>query len=90
MRQRLDVELVERGLAETRSRAQALVMAGRVSVDGRVVDKAGAAVADGAAIEVAEPPRYVSRGGDKLERVCAAGRWTLPASAAWTRRQIPN
>ena len=67
MRQRLDVELVERGLAETRSRAQALVMAGRVSVDGRVVDKAGAAVAGGAAIEVAEPPRYVSRGGDKLE-----------------------
>ena len=42
-RRRLDAELVERGLAETRSRAQALVMAGRVTVDGRVVDKAGTA-----------------------------------------------
>jgi 23S rRNA (cytidine1920-2'-O)/16S rRNA (cytidine1409-2'-O)-methyltransferase len=67
VRRRLDTELVERGLAETRSRAQALVMAGRVTVDGRVVDKAGAAVAEDAAIAVTEQPRYVSRGGDKLE-----------------------
>src|SRR3954470_16988539 len=66
-RRRLDAELVERGLAENRSRAQALVMAGRVTVGGRIVDKAGAAVADDAAIAVTERPRYVSRGGDKLE-----------------------
>jgi 23S rRNA (cytidine1920-2'-O)/16S rRNA (cytidine1409-2'-O)-methyltransferase len=72
---RLDVELVERGLAETRSRAQALVMAGRVSVDGRLVDKAGTAVAAGAAIDVAETPRYVSRGGDKLQT--GLDRWQV-------------
>jgi 23S rRNA (cytidine1920-2'-O)/16S rRNA (cytidine1409-2'-O)-methyltransferase len=66
-RRRLDAELVERGLAENRSRAQALVMAGRVTVGGRMVDKAGAAVADDADIAVTERPRYVSRGGDKLE-----------------------
>jgi 23S rRNA (cytidine1920-2'-O)/16S rRNA (cytidine1409-2'-O)-methyltransferase len=66
-RTRLDAELVARGLAETRSRAQALVMAGRVRVDGAVVDKAGAQVSADAAIELHEPPRFVSRGGDKLE-----------------------
>jgi len=66
MKRRLDAELVERGLAENRSRAQALVMAGRVTVGGRMVDKAGAAVADDADIAVTERPRYVSRGGDKL------------------------
>ena len=66
-RRRLDAELVERGLAETRSRAQALVMAGRVTVGGRMVDKAGTAVAGDADIAVSERPRYVSRGGDKLE-----------------------
>ncbi|HET7427900.1 MAG TPA: TlyA family RNA methyltransferase [Gaiellales bacterium] len=66
-RTRLDAALVERGLAETRSRAQALVMSGRVRVDGAVVDKAGAQVTAAAVIEVEEPPRFVSRGGDKLE-----------------------
>jgi 23S rRNA (cytidine1920-2'-O)/16S rRNA (cytidine1409-2'-O)-methyltransferase len=74
-RSRLDVALVERGLAETRSRAQALVMAGRVTVDGAVVDKAGAPVAGGSAIEVVHPARYVSRGGDKLET--AIERWRI-------------
>jgi 23S rRNA (cytidine1920-2'-O)/16S rRNA (cytidine1409-2'-O)-methyltransferase len=64
---RLDAELVERGLVETRSRAQALVMAGRVTVDGRRVDKAGTAVGPDADIVVAAGRRYVSRGGDKLE-----------------------
>ncbi|MDX6522680.1 MAG: rRNA (cytidine1920-2-O)/16S rRNA (cytidine1409-2-O)-methyltransferase, partial [Gaiellales bacterium] len=57
-RDRLDAALVERGLAETRSRAQALVMAGRVTVDGAVVDKAGAPVAAAAVIEVTRPPRF--------------------------------
>ena len=66
-RRRLDAELVERGLAENRSRAQALVMAGRVTVGGRMVDKAGTAVPGDADIVVSERPRYVSRGGDKLE-----------------------
>jgi 23S rRNA (cytidine1920-2'-O)/16S rRNA (cytidine1409-2'-O)-methyltransferase len=66
-KRRLDAALVDRGLAETRSRAQALVMAGRVRVDGAVVDKAGAQVGEAADIELDEPPRFVSRGGDKLE-----------------------
>jgi 23S rRNA (cytidine1920-2'-O)/16S rRNA (cytidine1409-2'-O)-methyltransferase len=63
---RLDQLLHERGLAETRSRAQALVMAGRVRVDGRVVTKAGTAITATAELEVAQGPAFVSRGGDKL------------------------
>ena len=74
-RSRLDLALVARGLADTRSRAQALVMAGRVTVDGVVVDKAGAAVAPDAAIDVVQTARYVSRGGDKLET--AIERWRI-------------
>lgn len=66
MKQRLDIALVERGLAETRAKAQALIMAGEVLVDGLRVDKAGAPVAEGAAIEVKAGLRYVSRGGLKL------------------------
>jgi 23S rRNA (cytidine1920-2'-O)/16S rRNA (cytidine1409-2'-O)-methyltransferase len=67
MKQRLDIALVERGLAETRAKAQALIMAGEVMVDGRRVDKAGAQVEDGAGIEVKAGLPYVSRGGLKLE-----------------------
>jgi 23S rRNA (cytidine1920-2'-O)/16S rRNA (cytidine1409-2'-O)-methyltransferase len=63
---RLDVVLVERGLAESRSRAQALVMAGRVLVDGAPVTKAGTPVGAAADVEVTLPARYVSRGGEKL------------------------
>jgi 23S rRNA (cytidine1920-2'-O)/16S rRNA (cytidine1409-2'-O)-methyltransferase len=64
---RLDVALVDRGLAASRERARALIMAGQVRVDGQVVSKAGASVALTAAIEldVADHP-YVSRGGVKL------------------------
>ena len=64
---RLDLLLVERGLAESRSQAQRLVMAGQVRVDGQLVDKPAAAVPAVAAIEVDRGPRYVSRGGEKLE-----------------------
>jgi 23S rRNA (cytidine1920-2'-O)/16S rRNA (cytidine1409-2'-O)-methyltransferase len=71
---RLDQLLCERGLAETRSRAQALVMAGRVRVDGRVVTKAGTAIAAEAALEVDPGPAFVSRGGDKLATALAAFR----------------
>ena len=67
MKTRLDRLLVARGLAETREKAQAMILAGRVSVDGRRAEKAGTAVAEIAAIEVAGPPHpYVSRGGVKL------------------------
>jgi 23S rRNA (cytidine1920-2'-O)/16S rRNA (cytidine1409-2'-O)-methyltransferase len=71
-KRRLDALLVERGLVETRSRAQALVMAGRVHVDGAPVTKAGAPTAEDAAVEVVKPPRFVSRGGEKLETALAA------------------
>jgi 23S rRNA (cytidine1920-2'-O)/16S rRNA (cytidine1409-2'-O)-methyltransferase len=64
---RLDQLLVTRALADTRAKAQALILAGRVVVDGRLVDKAGTLVAADAEIVLKEPPSpYVSRGGDKL------------------------
>jgi 23S rRNA (cytidine1920-2'-O)/16S rRNA (cytidine1409-2'-O)-methyltransferase len=71
-KRRLDALLVERGLVETRSRAQALVMAGRVTVDGAPATKAGTPTAADAAVELIAPPRYVSRGGEKLETALAA------------------
>ena len=65
---RLDTLLVERGLFESRSRAAAAVMAGEVAVVGRGPVKPGTLVAVDADIHVADAPRYVSRGGLKLER----------------------
>jgi 23S rRNA (cytidine1920-2'-O)/16S rRNA (cytidine1409-2'-O)-methyltransferase len=64
---RLDVALVDRQLVESRERAQALILAGKVSVDGQRADKPGRAVTEEARIEVEEPLKYVSRGGLKLE-----------------------
>ncbi|HEV2722916.1 MAG TPA: TlyA family RNA methyltransferase [Thermoanaerobaculia bacterium] len=66
-RQRLDVALLERGLIESRAKAQSLIMARRVLVNGKHVDKAGALVAadDELAIEALEHP-WVGRGGVKL------------------------
>ncbi|HEX8155287.1 MAG TPA: TlyA family RNA methyltransferase [Thermoanaerobaculia bacterium] len=66
-RQRLDVALVERGIVETRAKAQSLIMARRILVNGVHVDKAGAAVADDdeLRIEALEHP-WVGRGGMKL------------------------
>ncbi len=66
-KKRIDVLLVERELAETRQRAQALVLAGDVQVNGRVASKPGMLVPDDADITVRQPLRYVSRGGLKLE-----------------------
>jgi 23S rRNA (cytidine1920-2'-O)/16S rRNA (cytidine1409-2'-O)-methyltransferase len=64
---RLDVIVVDRGLAPSRERARALILAGQVSVDGQVVSKAGAPVAGDARVELAAPDHpYVSRGGVKL------------------------
>ncbi len=68
-KRRVDQLLVERGLAPSRARARALVMAGRVSVGGRRVDKAGAMVDEAVELEVAAGREYVSRGGLKLEAV---------------------
>jgi 23S rRNA (cytidine1920-2'-O)/16S rRNA (cytidine1409-2'-O)-methyltransferase len=72
MKKRLDVLLAERGLAPSRTAAQALVMGGKVKVDGRVAEKAGFAVDEAADVEVEAPPRFVSRGGEKLEAAFAA------------------
>jgi 23S rRNA (cytidine1920-2'-O)/16S rRNA (cytidine1409-2'-O)-methyltransferase len=66
------VLLVERGLAESRERAQALILAGRVRVDGRPADKAGAAVPTGAMVELVAPLPFVSRGGVKLRAALEA------------------
>lgn len=63
---RLDLLLVERGLAETRSKAQAIIMAGQVRVNGQMVDRAGATYAPEVLVEVDSGPRFVSRGGEKL------------------------
>jgi 23S rRNA (cytidine1920-2'-O)/16S rRNA (cytidine1409-2'-O)-methyltransferase len=65
---RIDVLLVERGLAASREKAQALLLAGQVQVDGQRADKPGTRVAVGARIEIAGGSlRYASRGGLKLE-----------------------
>jgi 23S rRNA (cytidine1920-2'-O)/16S rRNA (cytidine1409-2'-O)-methyltransferase len=68
VKKRLDVLLVERGLAESRAQAQALVLAGRVPG----YDKPGTQVDDAAELEVEQPPPYVSRGGEKLAHALAA------------------
>jgi 23S rRNA (cytidine1920-2'-O)/16S rRNA (cytidine1409-2'-O)-methyltransferase len=67
-KKRLDVLLVERGLAESRSQAQALVLAGLVTGH----SKPGEQVSDDAELEVERPPRFVSRGGEKLRNALDA------------------
>ena len=67
MKTRLDLLLVERGLADSRTRAQALVLEGKVRVDGQVETKASKQVEAESEVEVEAPPRFVSRGGEKLE-----------------------
>ena len=70
---RLDQLLLQRGLAPSREKARALVMAGRIRVDGQRVDKAGTRVGNTAVVDVAGPPHpYVSRGGVKLQAALAA------------------
>ena len=68
MKQRLDTLLVERGLAGTRSQAQALVLAGRVEG----YDKPGQQVDEGSELRVSSPPPFVSRGGQKLRNALDA------------------
>ncbi len=72
-RRRLDAELVRRGLAPSRERAQAAVAAGQVMVNGAVAQRAARMVLPGDALELSgSPPRYVSRGGEKLAGAIAA------------------
>lgn len=65
-KKRLDIILVERGLAESRSMAQRLTMAGEVLVDGQIASKPGQAVSESVRISLKAKPPYVSRGGEKL------------------------
>jgi len=69
---RLDVLLVDRGLAESRAKAHALVMAGQVRVADQVVLKPATAVDTKAVLTVDSGPRFVSRGGEKLDAALAA------------------
>jgi len=66
MKMRLDRLLVERGLAESREKAQALIMAGEVLIGGQKASKPGHTVSDDSAVEVLARPPFVSRGGLKL------------------------
>ncbi|MCI9403572.1 MAG: TlyA family RNA methyltransferase [Oscillospiraceae bacterium] len=80
MKKRLDVLLVEKGLIESRQKAQALIMAGQVYVKGQKVDKAGSPTDPEAPIEVrGDGLKYVSRGGYKLEK--AMETWPIALAA---------
>ena len=70
---RLDQALVERGLAESREKAKRAVMAGQVRIDGRLARKPSESVKPEHQVEVAEPERFVSRGGCKLEHALGMG-----------------
>jgi len=69
---RLDVLLVERGLAESRAKAQAMIMAGQVRVAGQVTLKPATAISADSVLTVASGPRFVSRGGEKLDAALEA------------------
>lgn len=71
-KRRLDTLLVDRGLAESPEKAQALVMAGVVRVNERPAPKPGVLVADDVSVDVAEGPRFVGRGGVKLDHALEA------------------
>ncbi len=69
---RLDVLLVERGLADSRAKAQAMIMAGQVRVADQVALKSGASVDGDSTVTVDSGPRFVSRGGEKLDAALEA------------------
>lgn len=88
-RKRLDILMVERGLADSRQKAQAMILAGEVELDGRKAEKAGQSVADTARVEVrSRLQKYVGRGGFKLEgaledlQVSADGRVCLDVGSS--------
>ena len=75
MKTRLDQLLFERGLATSREKAKALILAGEVKVNGQRSDKAGKDIDADATIEVAAPPPYVGRGGYKIAK--ALHHWAI-------------
>lgn len=89
MKERLDILLVERELAASREKAKALIMSGIVYVDGQKEDKAGSSFSTDAEIEVrGNRPKYVSRGGLKLEKalkafhICLDGKTCMDVGAS--------
>lgn len=81
-RERLDQALVARGLAPTRSKAQAWILAGLVSVDGEPARTAGQSVTSEQALAVRDLPRFVSRAGDKLDGMLAHLGWDVAGADA--------
>jgi len=88
-RRRLDAEVVDRGLADTRAKAQGLILAGRVRIEGAVCTKCGAPVRPGQEISLLPETRpFASRGGEKLSgalddfRIDPAGRVALDVGAS--------
>lgn len=87
-RERLDCLLVSRGLTESREQAARLILAGSVLVDGKPVDKAGRLVDLRASVEIKTRPRFVSRGGEKLDHalqafgISVSGRTCLDVGAS--------
>ncbi len=79
-KRRIDQLLVDRALAPTREKAQALLLAGSVRVNGQRVEKPGHTVAEDANIEVAATMRYVGRGGFKMEAALAA--WSIDVNGS--------
>jgi len=72
MRERLDTQLVARGLAESREKAKRLILAGVVRVNGQTAGKPSDLIPESAKLEVEAPEKFVSRGGHKLEAALAA------------------
>lgn len=87
-KERLDMLTVQRGLAESREKAQRLIRAGRLRVGGRVESRPGWLVAPDAVLELEQPERFVSRGGEKLEaalthfNLAVAGRVAMDVGAS--------
>jgi len=79
VKRRIDSLLVERELVESQAKAQALIMAGEVLVEGRAVTKSGTLIAEEAVITIATPPPFVGRGGLKLDY--ALDRFRLDVSS---------
>jgi len=69
---RLDELLVKMGAAETRSQAKAIILSGKVRLGTEVLDKPGRSLPEDSPVEVVQPPRFVGRGGEKLERALEA------------------
>ena len=81
-RRRIDSLMVDRGLAESRAKAQALIMAGKVLMEGKAAIKPGTLVTEAAVITVVEPPPFVGRGGIKLDYALDQFRLDVSARVA--------